>query len=76
MSTELIDLERQATRLSEQERAQLAMFLLESLEPTEAGDTSGAWQIEAEARLAQVKRGEAQLIPGEEVLARLRRRQA
>lgn len=76
MSTELITIERQASRLSEQERAQLAMFLLETLEPTEEGDISEAWRLEAEARLAQVERGEVQLIPGEEVMARLRGRQA
>jgi hypothetical protein len=48
----------------------------ESLEAGDEGGISEAWRIEAEARLAQVERGEARLIPGDEVLAKLRSQQA
>lgn len=48
----------------------------ESLEADDEGDISEAWRLEAGTRLAQVERGEANLIPGEEVLARLRGQQA
>ena len=76
MSTDLSEIEQQAVRLSDQERAQLAAFLLRSLETTvDHGDIEEDWRIEAEARLAQVKRGEARLIPGDEVFANIRRRQ-
>lgn len=75
MSTALSEIEQQATRLSDQERAQLAAFLLRSLEAVDQGDIEEDWRIEAEARLAQVKRGEARLIPGDEVFANIRRRQ-
>jgi Putative addiction module component len=39
---------------------------------TDPSDIEEDWRIEAEARLAQVKRGEARLIPGDEVFARIR----
>ena len=75
MSTDLSEIEQQAGRLSDQERAQLAAFLLRSLEAVDHGDIEEDWRIESEARLAQVKRGEARLIPGDEVYANIRRRQ-
>lgn len=75
MSTDLSEIEQQDVRLSDQERAQLAAFLLRSLEAVDHGDIEEDWRIEAEARLAQVQRGEARLIPGDEVFANIRRQQ-
>ena len=40
--------------------------------PDEGADE--AWRVEIERRIGQLERGEVELIPGEEVFARLRRR--
>ena len=76
MSRDLLELEQKASQLSDDERAQLALFLLESLEPTEDGGVEEAWRIEAESRLYEIERGEARLVPAEEVFENLRRRLA
>lgn len=76
MSRDLLDLEQKASQLSDDERAQLALFLLESLEPTEDGEVEEAWRIEAESRLSEIERGEAGLVPAEEVFENLRHRLA
>lgn len=76
MSQDLLELEQKASQLSEDERAQLALFLLESLEPTEDGGIEEAWRIEAESRLSEIERGEARLVPAEEVFENLRHRLA
>ena len=76
MSQDLLELEQRASRLSDDERAQLALFLLETLEPSEDGDIEEAWRIEAESRLAEIERGEARLTPAKDVFENLRRRLA
>jgi len=74
MSKTLAELKEKAFRLSEVERAELALSLIESLDgpPDEGADK--AWRVEIERRMGQIERGEVELIPGEEVFARLRRR--
>ncbi|MFY9329676.1 MAG: addiction module protein [Georgfuchsia sp.] len=74
MTQDLLELEQKASRLSDDERAQLALFLLESLEPAEDDGIEEAWRIEAESRLAEIERGEARVVPAEEVFENLRRR--
>ena len=74
MSNMLAELQEKAAQLSEAERAELALALIESLDgPAETG-VEEAWRVEIERRVAQVERGEVQLIPGDEVFGRLRRR--
>ena len=43
------------------ERAQLALFLLESLEPAEGGGIEEAWRIEAESHLSEIEREETRM---------------
>lgn len=76
MSQDLLELEQKASQLSDTERAQLALFLLESLEPSEDVGVEEAWRIEAESRLSEIERGEARLVPAEEVFENLHRRLA
>lgn len=76
MSQDLLELEQKASQLPDDERAQLALFLLESLEPSEDGGIEEAWRIEAESRLSEIERGEAHLAPADEVFENLRRRLA
>jgi putative addiction module component (TIGR02574 family) len=74
MSDTLAELKRMASQLSDAERAELALSLLESLDGPADPDVEEAWRLEIERRIAQMDRGEVQLIPGDEVFARLRRR--
>jgi putative addiction module component (TIGR02574 family) len=74
MSDMLTELKKQASGLSDAERAELALSLIESLDGPADPDTEEAWRLEIERRVGQIDRGEVQLIPGDEVFARLRRR--
>jgi len=68
------EIQRELSELSPEERAKLALALVESLEPEDEGDIAEAWRVEAERRYEQYKRGEVQAIPGDEVFARIRSR--
>jgi putative addiction module component (TIGR02574 family) len=75
VSARFDELKQAATELLEDERAALALALLESLEaPADDGDVEQAWRLEIERRAAEIERGEVQPVPGDIVLARLRRR--
>jgi putative addiction module component (TIGR02574 family) len=74
MSEMLAELKKKASQLSDAERAELALSLIESLDGPADPDVEEAWRIEIERRIGQIDRGEVQLIPGDEVFARLRRR--
>ena len=74
MASALSDLKKKAAQLPEQERAELALSLIESLDGPADPDVEEAWAQEIERRVRQVEKGEAELIPAEEVFARIRRR--
>ncbi|MFO1364411.1 MAG: addiction module protein [Burkholderiales bacterium] len=74
MSITLEDIKEKAQQLSEMERAELALALIESLDGPPDADVEEAWRVEIERRVGQIDRGEVQPIPGDEVLERLRRR--
>ena len=74
MSDTLAELKQKASELSEAERADLALSLIESLDGPADPDVEEAWRVEIERRIGQIDRGEVQLIPGDEVFAKLRRR--
>lgn len=74
MSGTLAELKEQASQLSETERAELALSLIESLDGPADSGVEEAWRVEIERRVGQIERGEVELIPGDEVFARLRRR--
>lgn len=74
MSAILAELQAQAKQLASEERAQLASFLLETLEPSDSGDISQAWEAEIVARWAEIERGDVELIPATEVFAEVRRK--
>jgi putative addiction module component (TIGR02574 family) len=70
--TEVVEqLKAQASVLSTAERADLAYFLLTSLEPEEEG-VEEAWREEIARRIAAIRGGQAVGRPIEEVLAELR----
>ncbi len=74
MSTVLAELKQKAAQLSESERAELALALIESLDGEVDTGVDEAWRVEIERRIAEIDRGEVELIPGDEVFARLRRK--
>ena len=74
MADTLFELKQKAAQLSDAERAELALALIESLDGPGDPDVAEAWRLEIERRIGQIDRGEVQLVPGDEVFARLRRR--
>lgn len=74
MARNFAEIQRELSELSAEDRAKLALALVESLEPEDEGDVAEAWRVEAERRYEQYKRGEARAIPGDEVFARIRSR--
>ena len=73
MSSLFTELSLKARQLSLEERAQLAEELLESLQEPPDHDVATAWDGEISRRLDDYRRGEAKLIPAEEVFAEARR---
>lgn len=73
MSTTLSELEKQARELPKEDRARLALTLIESLDPPDEGDVESAWLAEIERRCREIERGEVQLIPADQVMAEARR---
>ena len=76
MSNTLAELKEKAAQLSEPERADLARALIESLGgPAEHPEVvEEAWGLEIERRVGEIDRGEVKPIPGDDVLAEVRRR--
>ncbi len=74
MARNFAEIQRELSELPSEDRAKLALALVESLEPEDEGDIAEAWRLEAERRYEQYKRGEVQTIPGDEVFARIRAR--
>jgi putative addiction module component (TIGR02574 family) len=64
---DLKTLEKQALRLSAEDRAALAQKLLLSLEDMPASELDEMWLLEAERRARQLDRGEVQPVPADEV---------
>ena len=67
------ELLNEALALPVELRAQLVDALLRSLNPAQA-EIDESWAAEAERRIDELDAGEAQLIPGEEVFAKLSKR--
>ena len=63
-------LETEVLNLSPIDRSHLLDRLVASLESD--SEIAGAWALEAERRDAEIEAGQAALVPGEEILARLR----
>jgi putative addiction module component (TIGR02574 family) len=74
MSSLLDELSKKAQALTVEEWAQLAQQLLESVERDSDPEVQAAWESEIASRIAKYERGEATLIPAEDVFAAARRR--
>lgn len=64
---------REALRLGDDERAELAAELLASLDGPPDADAEEAWALEIERRAAKVLSGESKGVPWEEVRDRIER---
>jgi putative addiction module component (TIGR02574 family) len=73
MAFTLEQLAEEALRLPVASRALLADSIVESLDLTEADEIQRLWRAEAFRRRDEIRSGHAQAIPGEEVVAEVRR---
>ena len=73
MSPPVRELFRQASELDEHDRAVLAGLLLESLEPEVDVHVETAWQEEIARRLTELDAERVDLVPWDEVKAKLMR---
>jgi putative addiction module component (TIGR02574 family) len=71
MAKDVTALFRDASELSENDRATLAGLLIESWEAEPEPDVETAWLAEIERRVADVESGAVETIPWEEVRRRL-----
>ena len=73
MSALLDELSIKAQTRTPEERAQFAQELLESVERDSDPEVQAAWEAEIASRIATYERGEAKLVPAEDVFAAARR---
>jgi len=71
MSRTFTDVWKEASELSDEDRAALAGLLIESLEGEPDPDIEAAWAAEIEKRVAELDAGTVQSIPWEQVRQRL-----
>jgi putative addiction module component (TIGR02574 family) len=71
MAKDVTTLFRDASELSEHDRATLAGLLIESLEADPEPDVEIAWTTEIERRAAEIDSGKVKSIPWEDVRRRL-----
>lgn len=71
MSRTITELWKEASELSEKDRAVLAGLLIESLEGEPDEGVEAAWAAEIERRVAELDAGTVKSIPWEEVRQRL-----
>jgi putative addiction module component (TIGR02574 family) len=71
MATSATDILKQALELKEEERAELASLLIESLDELGEDGVEAAWVIEIERRMAELDSGAAKTLPWDEVREKL-----
>ena len=63
---------QEALQLPEADRAELARFLIESLDDSEDPDVEAAWDEELRRRVERIEQGKSRLRPAHEVLGEIR----
>ena len=71
MSLTLQEFKKASSDLPTEERAELAQYLLRSLDELDGEEARGEWLALAEKRMAEVRAGKIVGIPAEEVLENL-----
>lgn len=72
MDIDLQNLADQALALPDDQRAALAATLIGSLDTQIDEDAEESWKEEVAKRVAEIDRGEVELIPWEQVIAKLK----
>jgi putative addiction module component (TIGR02574 family) len=67
---------QKALKLPEEDRDRIADSLWRSVHGGTAESIAQEWKIEIERRITEIDEGNVQLVPGDEVMARLRARLA
>lgn len=70
----LEEVKSQLEGLSKEERADLAYFLLQTLEPEEEEGASAAWDAEINRRVDEIRSGRATGKPADQVFTEVRER--
>lgn len=73
MTQDYAEIERSAQLLSPEERARLAEAMTESLRGAIPSEVEAEWEAEIKRRIEAYERGEATLIPAEDVFAKARK---
>lgn len=73
MTRAMQEMRSKLERLSPKERAELAYYLLESLEPEELG-AAESWDAEIARRMSEIRGGTAAGEPAEKVFSELRKK--
>jgi putative addiction module component (TIGR02574 family) len=71
MPTDALRLLDEALQLPEQDRAELALRLLDSVGDGTPGEVERAWVDEAKRRLGEIEHGEVSTVPWTEARARI-----
>jgi putative addiction module component (TIGR02574 family) len=71
MTRQALDLLQKALSLSEEERAELACSLMESLDSAVDDGAESAWNQEISRRIAELDSGKAKSVPWDEVQRRI-----
>ena len=74
MGRSLEQLYQDALKLPESDRAELAVLLIRSLDPSAEPDVEAAWDEVIERRMREIDEGTVQTIPWEQVRAELHAR--
>ena len=62
------------SQLAAEDRAELAYYLIRSLDDADEGDVQSAWEAELEQRWQDMERGTIVGVPAEDVFAEMRKR--
>ena len=73
MSQDYAEIEKSARLLSPEERSRLAETMTESLREAMPSEIQAEWEAEIKRRVEAYERGEATLIPAEDVFAKARK---
>lgn len=73
MSQDYAEIEKSARLLTPEDRARLAEAMTESLREAMPPGIEAAWEVEIKRRVEAYERGEASLVPAEDVFAKARK---
>jgi len=72
MPLSLVEIEKEVSLLTLDQKERLLGFLIAALEPPDEGDIEAAWEEEVLARSKEIHEGRVKPVPVSEALARVR----